>query len=405
MVSNYKIGSETGASQVADNLSKSMSNKHQVMYLCLGTKLKKTKISTNLSVVKFPSIDINNISIPIFTPKNILMLFKIIGGFKPKIIHLHNVLLLTSLVRTWGSYQKVPIVATYHHIPTEGIKHLIPKIDSNIVNTIQNLYNNTSLKTTLKKISGVIAINQEVFNEVRKIDDSIKIAKIPNGIKLDSFTKVDKKLDDANYSFINLGSYNERKNQKYLLDVFKYLPKNFKLFCYGKIYKNDAYFKSLVKTINDHNLSNVEVNDFVDRNKVPNLFKDKHCYISSSLKEAQSLAIIQSLASGTPVIGLKNETINELVNENNGIALSKNTKPKDFSKSIRVYIGNYNNDELVINCRKSIIKFDLKLITLKTYQFYKTICNSYSKNSRRDIGKYDNQILTKLHIINKQSSS
>ncbi len=52
-------------------------------------------------------------------------------------------------------------------------------------------------------------------------------------------------------------------------------------------------------------------------------WRKTHAFVSASKMEVQSLAIIEALASGSPVIGLGNETVDELVDETNGSTVAE----------------------------------------------------------------------------------
>jgi glycosyltransferase involved in cell wall biosynthesis len=51
--------------------------------------------------------------------------------------------------------------------------------------------------------------------------------------------------------------------------------------------------------------------------------------------EVQSLAVMEALASGTPVLGLSNETIDQLVDSRVGARLEKDTAPEQFAREVR----------------------------------------------------------------------
>ena len=51
--------------------------------------------------------------------------------------------------------------------------------------------------------------------------------------------------------------------------------------------------------------------------------------------EVQSLAVLEALASGTPVLGLSNETIDELVDGEVGMRLERGTTPAEFARAVR----------------------------------------------------------------------
>jgi len=47
--------------------------------------------------------------------------------------------------------------------------------------------------------------------------------------------------------------------------------------------------------------------------QIPQILEKTHVLVSASKMEVQSLVIIEALTSGTPVVGLANETIDELI--------------------------------------------------------------------------------------------
>ena len=70
---------------------------------------------------------------------------------------------------------------------------------------------------------------------------------------------------------------------------------------------------------------------------VTRVFKNADFFISSSLKEAQSLAIIQSLAT-RPVIGLENETVLTLIDNTNGLRCGSDINSKQFAKKLLILL-------------------------------------------------------------------
>ena len=64
--------------------------------------------------------------------------------------------------------------------------------------------------------------------------------------------------------------------------------------------------------------------------------------------------ILEALASGTPVIGISNETIDELINGKNGIKLEKDVTPKQFAKTIKKFLD--KNDKQYEKASQSLTK-------------------------------------------------
>ena len=87
----------------------------------------------------------------------------------------------------------------------------------------------------------------------------------------------------------------KEKNQEFLIKTFRNLPNNWNLNLYGNLSTNVAYVEKLKSLIKKYKLKNIFLNEY--EKDVTRVFKNADFFISSSLKEAQSLAIIQSLAA------------------------------------------------------------------------------------------------------------
>jgi hypothetical protein len=94
--------------------------------------------------------------------------------------------------------------------------------------------------------------------------------------------------------------------------------------------------------------------------------------------EVQSLVIIEALASGTPVVGLSNETVDELVDESDGICLSKDASPDAFAAAIQSVCslppGEYT--ALCEQARERVKDLDWSNVMEKTVRQYELILDS-----------------------------
>ncbi|KKP47510.1 MAG: Glycosyl transferase, group 1 family protein [Candidatus Woesebacteria bacterium GW2011_GWA1_33_30] len=379
ITSNYKIGNETGASFVTDLLANKLSKRHEVLYLCLGEKYRLVKKSKNFSILNIPTFTINGIDLPLITPMVVLSASNELERFNPDIVHTQNSILLSKLAQIWANKNKVPVVTTFHHIPTQALEHLLPQFKkSYLTKIVQDFYTQTSLKGFLAKCDTVISLNKFQYQAIRKVDKKIKLVTINNGLDLRFLWKIKSRQFNLNndINFVFLGSYNERKNQSYLIDAFKKLPNNYKFFCHGKFETGGNYLKKLNKKIELNEIKNVYLLDYINLDKIYKVFKKSHFFISASKKEVQSLSIIQALASGLPVIGLENETTLELINKDNGLVCPKNITPNKFAVHITNFIKNIDYRSLAINARKSSKRFKIQDVVLKIEKMYKSTINS-----------------------------
>lgn len=373
VASTYKIDSETGVAFVSNDLVRALSIQNEVLYICLGERYSFTEISNKLSILKIPSIDIGRATIPLITPDVMIKVFDKLDNFHPDIIHTQNSILNSKLVQMWANINSVPLVVTFHHIPTESIEHIVPKLSKyKFAKIIQEFYVNTNLKKFIKDTGGVIALNENIKNSIRQIDKNIKIKIINNGLDLDNLFKI--KTNTVNLKKINflfVGSYTERKNQKYLIQVFSHLPESYQLICHGKKKTGGEYLHQLNNLLTSLNVKNVILNDYTDN--LVKIYKKADYFVTASIKEAQSLAVIQALAAGKPVIGIENETTLEIINNSNGLVVPKQTTPENFAKKIIKLVNKNNYKKMSSNARRTSFKFDIKKVVPKIEKFYKSL--------------------------------
>jgi glycosyltransferase involved in cell wall biosynthesis len=376
IVSSYNIGNETGTAKISERLSDHFSKNHQMLYVCLGKKFKLQQIGKNLDYLKIPAVEIGGLWIPKITPKIKNKVFEHLSQFQPDVIHAQNVVFTGLLTLLWAKQNDIPFVVTFHSLPSEGIRYVFPKLKKDkVISTIDYKLSSGYVKRLLKNVDMVVALNKSVNKSISKLNSSTPTTIIRNGLELAPFSNLAVNTNKKNVNFIFLGTYMGRKNQEFLVKTFKYLPKNYKLNLYGNLKSGQFYVKKLKKIIKKGIITNVKINGFISQRKVYKALEKANYFVSASLKEVQSLVIIEALAAGLPVIGLKNETINELINRKNGLKLPQKTTPKAFAQQLQIFVEKTNNNYTVIseNCRRSVKQFDISLVTHDLINAYKRV--------------------------------
>jgi hypothetical protein len=120
-------------------------------------------------------------------------------------------------------------------------------------------------------------------------------------------------------------------------------------------------------------LKNIEFVGQIEHEQIPKFLEEAHVFASASTMEVQSLVVIEALASGTPVVGLSNETIDELVDDQVGARVAKDQKPAEFAKQIEK-ICSLTPHEYEVMCnsaRERVAHLDWSRVvdlTLNSYQ-------------------------------------
>lgn len=199
-------------------------------------------------------------------------------------------------------------------------------------------------KHLAKHTDCLITINEEDFNLAREKNMKAKDIQLVNGVgvDLDKFfqqSNVSKqafrdqfKLNKKEFLLINVAELNKNKNQSFLIKSMKKLTKinpNVRLLIIGKGDLEEEY----IDLINELKLNdNIKLLGY--REDIPKLMGLSDVCVSSSLREGLPVNIIESMATGIPVVAIKNRGSRELIEHNvNGYLCSAHDH-KEFEKYI-----------------------------------------------------------------------
>jgi len=237
---------------------------------------------------------------------------------------------------------RIPLLVWLHVLPNK-LKNFYR--DSEIFNKLMyDLILKQAIKNYHKNVSALLLLNKSALEDIKAFDKKFvpKYFIFPNARDLSAYenTNIRKGFNSKNLTF--LGHISNRKNQKYLVNVMKFLPE-YTLNLYGHVFEESSV-NEIENLIKDNKLTNVNLKGSVDHNEVPNILENTKVFVSASLTEVQSLVILESMAAGRPIVGLENETLVDLKDTDFTYVLRKNTQPEYFAKKIKEVL-NYSEAE------------------------------------------------------------
>jgi glycosyltransferase involved in cell wall biosynthesis len=292
---------------------------------------------------------------------NPIHIFKIIPFLKKyDVAHVHLFpaqywVVLAKLV----SGSKIKLVYTEHSTSGRRVRSRIFKgIDPFFYKQYQKIVCITQIVgDVVKKHTGLSDSNIEVINNGVPID-TFKNS-IPKD-KFDFFPNSDKNLK----TIIQVSSFKEPKDQATLIRAMSYLSSNVKLLLVGEgILQQQC--KELAKEL--------KVDDRVlflgIRMDVPELVKMTDIVVLSSNYEGFSLASIEGMASGKPVIASDVDCLTAIVKDA-GI-LFKPGDAKELSRYIdKLLTNNIYYQDVVSKCHQRAAQYDIKLMVDQHIELY-----------------------------------
>ena len=334
----FQSGHGGGAGRVAHELAHHFALVHDVVMVCPADKSGIINHESGLQIYGIRSAGNAEFQMPDLSSKAVRQLFEFLDNFQPDIIHAHEPALMGLIGQIWAKMNQVPFVHTTHVLPSKAVEfgtseaiHVpSPILKSSLTEyAIHNVLGNF-----FRNCDALIALNKSAYESIREFGFEGPIFVVPNGRALAHYNQrqfADNALKQKVLVFI--GFLSDRKNQYYLLKTLKALPENYTLRLVGKPL-NPEYKIKLEKYIQKNNLTNVEFVGQITHEQIPDYLEGAHVFPSASKMEVQSLVVIEALASGTPVVGLSNETIDELVSDDVGAWLAKDQKPAMFAAQI-----------------------------------------------------------------------
>ncbi|MGA2974461.1 MAG: glycosyltransferase [Spirochaetia bacterium] len=322
-----------GEGRLAFEFAVEMSKHHQVVLMYPGTAPGSLPADARLQVYTIRSIDS---TIPALRGGELRSIFHFLDEFRPDVIHSHTPWFLGAIIQEWAFVNGVPFYFTAHELPTKILGWgLVRYWRSFLQSGLMRMLTRTYIVSFCRHCTGVVALNKAAADDIRSIRYRGRLYIIPNGRTMalyDGKAPADIRSMEKILAFV--GDVIPRKNQKYLVKMMSFLPPDYRLLLIG--HDVDHHYRREIDSMMGPDIrQRVTFTGRLDHSRVPEHLAKTHLWVSASLREVQSLAVMEALASGTPVLGLSNETIDEMVDSRVGMRLMKDATPEQFAAAVR----------------------------------------------------------------------
>jgi glycosyltransferase involved in cell wall biosynthesis len=374
-ISLFRIGFGGGEGRAAYELARHFAGQHDVVLICPGERTTLYRDERGLRVLGIKSAGDGNVCVPILSQKNVNRILEFLDDFGPHIVHAHEPVSLALVGQIWAKMRGVPFVHTAHVLPSRvldfGAVDVLKVIKGPLTESVTRQY----LDNFYQGCDAVVALNDFAAADIRRFGYDGHVLMIPNGRDLAKYSvcrNADPTSSEKVLTFV--GFVNPRKNQLYLLQALKYLPTTYRLQIVGG-FLNPTYGRELQDFARVHGLCNAVFTGQVEHEQIPTYLEQTHVLVSASKMEVQSLVVLEALASGTPVVGLSNETIDELVDEQVGCKLSKDSPPGEFARCVQAICEQSPSAyaRMCQNARQRVERFDWANVVRLTVSNYESL--------------------------------
>jgi len=229
-------------------------------------------------------------------------------------------------------------------------------------------------KVIWKNASALIACSEGLKQRALKFYPQVKIDVVPNGVDIEKFhPKSENKAKKSDIiRLITVGRLSITKRVDILIDAVKILVeqgKKVKLLIVG----GGSLKDSLEKLAAKKNLVNfIEFKGIVNSQQMPQLYQNSDLYVSATMQEGMSNAMLEAMACGLPIITTQCEGVDELI-KGNGIIIKEETAD-EIAKAISELVMNTEKLESMSKAsRKHSENFTWKSVSQAYLKFYQKI--------------------------------
>lgn len=223
----------------------------------------------------------------------------------------------------------------------------------------------------------IVANSRGLKNRALKFLPSVLIEVIPNGVDLNFFRPAENKPRDAKIKLLTVGRLSVTKRVEMLIDAVRILHDtgfNAHLTVVGGGALQNR-LKSLITTakLDDR----IELTGRIEQEKMPQIYRQSDIFVSATLQEGMSNAMLEAMACGLPIVTTPCEGIEELIGDN-GIVVGQ-TSAQAIADAVKSIVDNeqlYN--KMCTQARARAEQFNWKNVADQYLQMYFNVKRRYN---------------------------
>jgi glycosyltransferase involved in cell wall biosynthesis len=218
----------------------------------------------------------------------------------------------------YRSVGKLPYIVSLRGSDVPG-QHARLKLDYKILGPLlfKPIWRNAAL---------LVACSKGLKERALRFLPDVVIDVIPNGIDLDCFSPAEDAKSSNMIGLLTVGRLSVTKRVEILIDAVQILHNDgynvhFTIAGGGKLEQE------LRQIVSEANLSDIiEITGRIDTKKMPQVYRQNDIFISASMQEGMSNAMLEAMASGLPIITTRCEGVEELIKDNGFIVENAHTE-------------------------------------------------------------------------------
>ena len=271
---------------------------------------------------------------------------------------------------TWRTVSKLPYIISLRGSDVPGVNVRFSLDYKLLAPVFRRIWENAS---------ALYACSEGLRQRALKFMPEAKIYVVPNGVELYRFCPVNNKQKIEDLKLLTVGRLSASKRIELLVSVVELIRKQFPNATL-KIAGGGGLENQLRQLIKDKGMENcIAMLGIVPAEEMPELYRKSDIFVSASLQEGMSNAMLEAMASGLPIITTRCEGVQELIADN-GIVVEQ-PEPESIAGAIKQVANDRNRYEQMSRAaRKRAEKFSWESVASQYLDCYHKVLNYEAEN-------------------------
>jgi len=225
----------------------------------------------------------------------------------------------------YRSADKLPYIISLRGSDVPG-QHTRLKLDYKILGPLL-------FKPIWRKAALLVACSEGLKERALRFLSDVSIDVIPNGVDLDRFSPIEKAESSDMLRLATVGRLSVTKRVEILIDAARILH-NDGCNIHFTIVGGGKFEQKLRQIVSESNLSDiVEMTGRIEAEKMPQMYRQHDIFVSASMQEGMSNAMLEAMASGLPIVTTRCEGVEELIKDNGFIV--ENAQAEQIAEAVK----------------------------------------------------------------------
>jgi glycosyltransferase involved in cell wall biosynthesis len=224
----------------------------------------------------------------------------------------------------------------------------------------------------------LVACSEGLKKRSLRFLSSVNIGVIPNGVDLNYFSPGAGREINNEIKLLTVGRLSVTKRFDMLIEAVRILHdkgKPVRLTMAG----GGGLFEELKGLIERKNLNGIiNLTGRLETEKMPDVYRQHDIFVSATMQEGMSNAMLEAMASGLPIITTRCEGVEELIT-NNGIVVENSSAEAIADAIDKLYEDKQGYKAMSIAARRQAEEFGWDKVAQQYLQIYKQVCVQKNK--------------------------